>query len=474
MFIRAGLRVKGVNFKGVSAIPSPSFSFSLSRAASSSTSSSSGLFSPPNSPCSPSSPAPFSSSFRRFVHVSSDEELSFTMITPKSLAKGHVGGIVARLLSTPGIRIVGARMYEPSEEMKDDLYRATQEAIVGQGGELIPYHESILQFIEGNLTEQACSAMGIENRVLLLLFAGRDTRKKLAKIVGDNIPPPEEYGRTIRGTYGDYTRLLTGEVLTFEPAVLIPHSELLNTKKLEVFAKYADIDGGVMKQKRSTYRGMPLETGMVMIKPDNFLRPSALPGHILDLFGTTGLKIVGTKVLSMSLGQAKEFYGFLEDVFVKKLRSRVEETLRKHLENAFEFKLSDEHFQKMTEVINRDHAREELIKVITYMTGIEPDLHKYTEKRHLNEPGMATCFAVLYRGPKAIEVIRNKLGSTDPTKAEAGTIRSDYGHDLMRNGAHASDTPESVERERKIIGLHDGQPSTEKHLIENWLNATRK
>lgn len=69
-------------------------------------------------------------------------------------------------------------------------------------------------------------------------------------------------------------------------------------------------------------------------------------------------------------------------------------------------------------------------------------------------------------------MIRDKLGSTDPTKAEAGTIRSDYGHDLMRNGAHASDSQDSVERERKIIGLDEGEKSREKMLVVDWLKAT--
>ena len=216
-----------------------------------------------------------------------------------------------------------------------------------------------------------------------------------------------------------------------------------------------------------------MDTGLVMVKPDNFKRPSALPGHILDLFGTTGLHMVGTKVFSMSLAQAKEFYGFLEDVFSKKLRPRVEDTLRRRLDGAFDFSVSDKQFSDLTDVLNRDHARNELTKVLSYMTGIEENLQEYAERKFLNTPGIATCFAVLYRGPRAIDIIRAKLGNTDPMKAEAGTIRSDYGHDLMRNGAHASDSLESVARERKIIGLLGDEPSTERILIENWLEATR-
>lgn len=57
-----------------------------------------------------------------------------------------------------------------------------------------------------------------------------------------------------------------------------------------------------------------LETGLVLIKPDNLQRASSLPGHIIDLFGTLGLHIVGVKLFSMTLNQGKSFYGFLEDV----------------------------------------------------------------------------------------------------------------------------------------------------------------
>ena len=45
------------------------------------------------------------------------------------------------------------------------------------------------------------------------------------------------------------------------------------------------------------------------------------------------------------------------------------------------------------------------------------------------------------------------LGSTDPAKAEPATVRSDFGRDLMRNGAHASDSRDNALSERKIVDL---------------------
>lgn len=39
-----------------------------------------------------------------------------------------------------------------------------------------------------------------------------------------------------------------------------------------------------------------------------FIGLNTQKGHIIDLFGSTGLKLVGAKVLSMSIAQANEFY----------------------------------------------------------------------------------------------------------------------------------------------------------------------
>jgi len=104
------------------------------------------------------------------------------------------------------------------------------------------------------------------------------------------------------------------------------------------------------------------------------------------------------------------------------------------------------------------------------MTGVSPECVTTEEEKH--QPGPAKCFALLYNGEHAIDIIRSKLGTTDPKKAKAGTIRSDYGHDLMRNGAHASDSVESALRERKIVGLLGDEPSCERILISNWLNSS--
>jgi nucleoside diphosphate kinase len=67
---------------------------------------------------------------------------------------------------------------------------------------------------------------------------------------------------------------------------------------------------------------------------------------------------------------------------------------------------------------------------------------------------------LIYEGKDAISKIRNVLGPTDPTKAPGGTVRRDFGHDVMVNTAHASDAPESVVREMKIVKIDQNDLSS--------------
>jgi nucleoside-diphosphate kinase len=55
--------------------------------------------------------------------------------------------------------------------------------------------------------------------------------------------------------------------------------------------------------------------------------------------------------------------------------------------------------------------------------------------------------AAAFEGENAVERIRKAMGATDPSKAAPGTIRKDYGLDLMRNSTHASDSPENGQKE---------------------------
>jgi nucleoside-diphosphate kinase len=55
--------------------------------------------------------------------------------------------------------------------------------------------------------------------------------------------------------------------------------------------------------------------------------------------------------------------------------------------------------------------------------------------------------ALVLSGDEVIEVVRAMIGSTDGRKAAAGTIRGDFALSNRENLVHASDSPESAQRE---------------------------
>ena len=46
--------------------------------------------------------------------------------------------------------------------------------------------------------------------------------------------------------------------------------------------------------------------------------------------------------------------------------------------------------------------------------------------------------------PDAIKKWRNLMGATDPGKADAGTLRKDFGTNIERNATHGSDAPDTA------------------------------
>jgi nucleoside-diphosphate kinase len=59
---------------------------------------------------------------------------------------------------------------------------------------------------------------------------------------------------------------------------------------------------------------------------------------------------------------------------------------------------------------------------------------------------MASGPAVLLalEAPEAIKKWRTLMGATDPAKADAGTLRKDFGSSIERNATHGSDAPETA------------------------------
>ncbi|MBF6559495.1 MAG: nucleoside-diphosphate kinase [Candidatus Binataceae bacterium] len=126
-----------------------------------------------------------------------------------------------------------------------------------------------------------------------------------------------------------------------------------------------------------------MERTFAIIKPDAVGRH--LAGDIIKRIEASGLKIIGMRLLQMSGAQAETFY----DV---------------HKERPFYKSLCD------------------------YMTS-----------------GPVVVMALAGEG--AIKRWRDLMGATDPAKAEAGTIRKDFGQNVEQNATHGSDAPETAARE---------------------------
>ncbi|MGC9071653.1 MAG: nucleoside-diphosphate kinase [Acidilobus sp.] len=134
-----------------------------------------------------------------------------------------------------------------------------------------------------------------------------------------------------------------------------------------------------------------IERTLVLVKPDGVRR--GLIGEIITRFEKKGFRIVAMKIIRMSKEQAAEFYSV-------------------H---------ADKPFYK------------DLVEFIT----------------------SGPIVAIILEGDSAISVVRNMIGVTDGRKATPGTIRGDYALSVQENVIHASDSPESYERESRIIFSED-------------------
>jgi len=387
-------------------------------------------------------------------------ELTYVLITPYSLIKSRTGNIIARLMSFSGCDLVGIRMMRPSDEFVDEYIKRVKSLSINPKVE-----KALTDYIDQNLRRE--NILGQPNRCLFLLFEGKNAVERIYEVVGmlTTEAESEAIRGTIRGTYSDYITTPDGRVRYFEPAVLVPTNPAYARDNLELFATSGFNDIGIYEECAEG------ETTLVILKPDNFFKHSVRPGNMIDMFSKTGLRIVGARLVRMSATQGVEFYGLLKDVFRQKLKRLLAERIKEGIGNLFTFEITDEEYDAMAEVIAESNASYEFSLIVKYMTGIDPEM---VSPDNMNKPGTHRSLALLYRGPNAVEEIRERLGVTDPAKAMAGTIRSDFGQNILQNAAHASDSLENAIRERKIIDLYDTAGDECNTIIFNWLKGSRR
>jgi nucleoside-diphosphate kinase len=128
-----------------------------------------------------------------------------------------------------------------------------------------------------------------------------------------------------------------------------------------------------------------METTLILFKPDAI--KNRIVGQVLSRFESAGLRIRGIKKLKFDDSLLKEHYAHIAD---KPFFPEVQQ------------------FMQQTPVI-----------------------------------------ALALAGDHAVARVRELLGPTDSKKAAKGTIRGDYGVDVMVNVCHASDSPETAAAELK-------------------------
>lgn len=126
---------------------------------------------------------------------------------------------------------------------------------------------------------------------------------------------------------------------------------------------------------------MAVEKTFAIIKPDAVAKPGAT-GEILRRMEAKGLNLIALKRVQLTDQQAKGFYAV-------------------HKERPFYGEL------------------------VAFMTS-------------------GPVVMCVLEGENAIATWRDLMGPTDSTKAEAGTVRGDFGTDIEKNASHGSDAPETA------------------------------
>ncbi len=372
------------------------------------------------------------------------QQLAYAIITPYTLHKSRTGGILARLITRTGLELVAARMFAPSAELVQQYSDLIISAADPQDRRV---QELIRDYILRNLAPEPKTKR--LRRVMMLLFRGEEAVRKVRSVIG-NIAADRRGGETIRDTYGDLILDEHEQVRYFEPAVLASPMPEEAGMKLKLWARYSDADGGIVNGTLVYSPGESPQRTLVLIKPDNFRFATGRPGNVIDFLSRTGLFIVGIKVHRMSVAEASDFYGPVREVLRTKLKDVVATRAKAALEKEFGFKLPPGGEKQFGEILGPAFGDNQFENIVKFMSGRSP---ADCDPALVHQPGTEKCIALIYEGVEAIGKIRDVLGPTDPSKAPPGSVRREFGSNIMVNAAHASDSVQSAEREMKIVNV---------------------
>lgn len=381
------------------------------------------------------------------------KELAFVLINPYTVSKSRTGGVIARYISRTGLDLVAARMFAPHAELANAF-----AAQIRADAEIDPMVRPLLaDYVEREYGPEP--ATGHRRRVMMLLFEGENAIQLVKDVTGPI--RPTNSGESVRDTFGDYILDPAGAVKYLEPAVFIGPNAHAVGETLKLWAKYSVECGGIVDTAGDVAQGATLEEALVILKPDNFRFASARPGLIIDIFSRSGLRIVGAKIHRMTVAEAEEFYGPVRDVLREKLKGKVAERAAKAVAAELGMEIPEDVKGALGDLLGPRFGDNQFYQIVQFMTGRWGEGLVDDEKA---KPGTLRCLLLVYAGPNAISRIRSILGPTDPSKALPGSVRREFGQDIMVNAAHASDSVENAKREMRITKVGD-------ETIRPWVEA---
>src|SRR5574344_532195 len=108
------------------------------------------------------------------------EQLAYAVITPYSLSKSRIGGILARLVARTGLHLVGARLFAPSQKLAEEYAALLREPGHCQCPQM---RELLANYVLTHFAPH--SKTGKKSRVMVLLFQGEDAVRKVHEAAGE-------------------------------------------------------------------------------------------------------------------------------------------------------------------------------------------------------------------------------------------------------------------------------------------------
>ena len=377
-------------------------------------------------------------------------ELAFVIINPYTIAKSRTGGVIGRFLSRTGLDLVAARLFSPPDELVEEYIRIVRQYMNADAAAITLLTDYIRKAYGKD------PRTGLTRRVMMILLEGENAIQKVHEVTGPVIMGGSE---SVRDTYGDYVTDENKRVQYFEPAVLVGSTLEETSVTLRLWARFSAQHGGWVHHASDVAHDQGWERTLVLIKPDNFRFPNSRPGNIVDVLSRSGLRIIAAKVHRMSVNEAEEFYGPVRSILREKMKNQAAERATLTLEAEFGVKIPEKLQATLAETLGPVVGDEQFNQIVKFMTGCYPPSCPPEERAR---EGRNKCLALVYGGVNAVGKIRNLLGSTDPSKAATGSVRREFGHDIMVNAAHASDSAENADREIGIIKV-------EEDLLSAWV-----